>query len=479
MNKPNILIFGTGGLYLKLKDIIFSHYEVVAFYDNDTRKCGQYLDGRLIRHVDDGFPDDFQFVLVASMYFADIRAQLLAVGICDAKIKNIKFDRAIGRDVWFTKQELIHQKKKDIQEKMNGSLLIIINSLRAGGAERALINLLGLLAVRGIKTNVLSIYGGGVYSTQIMHPHVHIELFSPEDDINAALILNTAPEFYETLNGKYFDTVISFLEGPSTLLGTFISARKKIAWCHTNLKTYHWTSDFFSNDAVEQACYNKFDEIVFVSQSGLTGFCELYPDIKVHKSVIPNVFNASQIVELARGPVIFSGFTFITVGRLTAVKGFDRLIEAFADVCKRVTKEVNLVIVGTGEEYERLNSLVSSLALTERVTLMGYSENPYQYMSAADVYISSSHTEGQPLSIGEALILGLPVVATDNQGASDMLQHGDYGLLVDNSTDGLLSGMLRAVSDESFLSEYTARAIEGRTQFSHERIIDEFLAVID
>ncbi|HHQ4598828.1 TPA: glycosyltransferase [Aeromonas veronii] len=479
MSKSRILIFGTGGLYLRLKDIVFYYYDVVAFYDNDNRKRGQYLDGRIIRHVDDGFPDDFKYILVASMYFTDIRDQLLSAGVCESKIKNIKFDKLVGRGIWLSRQKFIDQKKKEVLDKTNGSLLIIINSLRAGGAERALINLLGLLAMRGITANVISIYGGGVYSTQIMQPHIHVELFPQDDDIDAALILNTSQEFYETIIGRCFDTVIAFLEGPSTLLGSLVSARKRIAWCHTNLKTYHWTSNFFVSDAAEQACYNKFDEIVFVSQSGLAGFCDLYPYIKARKSIIPNVFNSSQILELACSPVIFSGFTFISVGRLTAVKGFDRLIEAFSYVCKHVTKEVNLVIVGTGEEYGRLNAMVSSLELTERVTLMGYSENPYQYMSAADVYISSSHTEGHPLSIGEALILGLPVVATDNQGSSEMLQHGDYGLLVDNSVGGLLFGMLRAVSEESFLSEYTARAIDGRTQFSHERIIDEFLAVID
>ncbi|WDO03842.1 glycosyltransferase [Aeromonas allosaccharophila] len=479
MSKIRILIFGTGGLYLRLKDIVFSHYEVVAFYDNDTRKRGQYLDGREIRYVDDGFPDDFQFILVASMYFSDIRNQLLAAGICDAKIKNINFDKLIGRDLLVSKQTSIYRKKKEILEKMKGSLLVIINTLRAGGAERSLVNLLELLAARDVSVNVISLYGGGVYSSQINHPHVHVELFPPEEDIAGKLIVNTTPDFHEMVIDKSFDVVISFLEGHATLIGASISARKKIAWCHTNLKTYHWTSNFFASDAVEQACYNKFDEIVFVSQSGLTGFCELYPDIKVHKSVIPNVFNTSQIIELAREPVVFSGFTFISVGRLTAVKGFDRLIEAFADVCQRVAIEVDLVIIGTGEEHERLNALVSSLGLAARVTLMGYLENPYPYMSAADVYISASHTEGQPLSIGEALILGLPVIATDNQGTSDMLQHGDYGLLVENSVDGLLSGMLRAVNEESFLSEYIARAIEGRSQFSHEKIIKDFLSVID
>lgn len=478
MSKTKILIFGTGGLYHNLKKFIFSNYDVIAFYDNDITKQGQYLDGKIILHVDEELSDDYQFILVASMYFIDIRAQLLSKGIIDAKIKNIKFDILIGRQLWLSRRTLINKKKQDIIKNMKFPLLIIINSLRAGGAERALINLLELLGKRGTNANVISIYGGGVFSSQVMSPHVYIELFQPEDDVAAALILNTIPEFYETIISDYFDTVVSFLEGPATLLGSFVSARNRIAWCHTNLKTYHWTSNFFINKDAERNCYNKFDKIIFVSQSGLAGFCELYPDINVQKSVVPNIFNTQQIIKLANNKVSFSEFTFITVGRLTAVKGFERLIIAFSEACHLVSRKINLVIIGAGEDYERLTALIISLGLTQRVSLMGYADNPYQYMSAADVYISSSLTEGHPLSIGEALILGLPVVATDNNGSKNILHNGDYGLLIENSINGLLFGIVKAVNDENFLPEYAAKAIKGASQFSHEKIVDDFLAII-
>ena len=112
MRKPKILVFGTGGLYQCLKDFIFYYYDVVAFYDNDTTKRGMCLDGMIVRHVDEGFPDDYQFILVASMYFSEIRVQLIAAGICDDKIKNINFDKLIGRDLLASKQTIINQKKK-------------------------------------------------------------------------------------------------------------------------------------------------------------------------------------------------------------------------------------------------------------------------------------------------------------------------------------------------------------------------------
>jgi len=99
MFKAKAIVFGVGGLYLNLKDAIFSHYDVLALYDNDVTKRGKYLDGQFIHHIDDGFPDDYELILVVSMYFADIRVQLLEAGVCDAKIKNINFDRLIGRDL--------------------------------------------------------------------------------------------------------------------------------------------------------------------------------------------------------------------------------------------------------------------------------------------------------------------------------------------------------------------------------------------
>lgn len=480
MRKPKILVFGTGGLYQCLKDFIFYYYDVVAFYDNDTTKRGMCLDGMIVRHVDEGFPDDYQFILVASMYFSEIRVQLIAAGICDIKIKNINFDSLIGRAVWSSRHEKTMKNRELVRRGVSGSLLIVINSLRAGGAEKALVNLLDLLGKRNISVNVISIFGGGIYKSQIRSPHLCFELFSPEENAVAGIVLNTIPfdELYEDMLGLSFDTVIAFIEGPATLFCSNVPAKKRISWCHTNLNDYHWTKNFFPSYDSEMACYNVFDELIFVSPSGLKGFCELFPCVTVNKSVIPNVFNIEKIKSLATEKVHYPCFTFVSVGRLVDVKGFDRLINAFSKLCESVKIDIALIIIGDGDKKSALQIQIESLNIKNNVVLLGFVENPYKYIAAADVYVSSSHVEGQPLSIGEAMLLNKPIIATNNYGSNNILQCGEFGLLVENSTDGIFSGMCRAVTDKSFISEYSRRSGLSHEHFSSDEIIAKFIDLI-
>ncbi|MGY3858731.1 glycosyltransferase [Aeromonas intestinalis] len=482
MNKKKVVVFGTGGLYKYLKEIIFIQYDVLSIYDNDYTKKGTVVDGYTVSHIDDGLPEDYDYILVASMYFSEIKSQLIGLNVTDNQIKYIESDPLIGQVLWQSRKLIALDKRAAFREKIQGPLLIVINSLRSGGAERALVNLLRVLRDEGVIANVISIYGGGQYSRMICAPHNHIELFSSDEDIEARVLLRTISpgEIYESMLGLPFNTVIAFLEGPATLFCAHIPAENRIAWCHTDLGGYHWTKSFYYSDEDEGKCYSKFDELVFVSPSGLQGFCKLFPNVSVKKSIISNIFDIEQINNLATENVELPGsFNFVSVGRLTDIKGFDRLIDAFSKLCGILDGNVHLIIIGDGDARHRLSAQIDTLGLRERVTLVGFTDNPYKYINAADVYISSSHVEGQPLSIGEALILGKPVIATDNDGSNNILQKGEFGLLVENSTGGLLIGMLRAFRDDEFISEYTVRSRMSRKLFSHEKIICQFLKLIE
>jgi glycosyltransferase involved in cell wall biosynthesis len=117
------------------------------------------------------------------------------------------------------------------------------------------------------------------------------------------------------------------------------------------------------------------------------------------------------------------------VGRLTAQKAFDVLIEAFAEV--RRSKQVRLLILGEGEDRPMLERLIKRLQLDGDVELPGFVSNPYSYMAHAGVFVLSSRWEGLPTVLVEAMSLGTPVVATDcPSGPREILQGGQYGQLV-------------------------------------------------
>ncbi|MEA3077050.1 MAG: hypothetical protein QOF60_1958 [Actinomycetota bacterium] len=154
--------------------------------------------------------------------------------------------------------------------------------------------------------------------------------------------------------------------------------------------------------------------------------------------------------ELPKGRVIVGA-----VGRLTPEKGFDDLLRAAAGV-----PDIAVVIVGTGPDGERLASLGQSLGIADRLTLTGWVLDSREYLCAYDVLALPSHVEGFPLVTLEALLAGIPVIASDVGGVSEAVRHDDTGLLIQpRDVDGLRAALLRTVGDLP-----AARALAARGQ---------------
>jgi len=117
------------------------------------------------------------------------------------------------------------------------------------------------------------------------------------------------------------------------------------------------------------------------------------------------------------------------VGRLSRQKDFATLVRAFAQV--RRTRAARLMILGQGEERDRLEVLARELGVADDVALPGFVANPYAYMSRVAVVVLSSQWEGLPAVLIESLALGTPVVSTDcESGPREILRAGADGPLV-------------------------------------------------
>lgn len=111
----------------------------------------------------------------------------------------------------------------------------------------------------------------------------------------------------------------------------------------------------------------------------------------------------------------------ISVGRLTAPKGYLDLIEAFG-LIREEFPDARLIIAGRGEEKENLEKRIAEYGLDGRVTLLGERSDVPALLAAGDLYISASHWEGMPISILEAMSAGLPVIATRVGGVPEILE---------------------------------------------------------
>jgi glycosyltransferase involved in cell wall biosynthesis len=144
----------------------------------------------------------------------------------------------------------------------------------------------------------------------------------------------------------------------------------------------------------------------------------------------------------------FAGKTVVTVGRLVAWKGIDRLMRTVASL-----PAVRLIIVGDGPEMASLKRLAGDLELGERVIFTGQvsPKEVRQHLCASDFFVLNSTYEGLPHIVLEAMEAGIPVIATDVGGTGEIVQHEVNGLLIPPRDDeALRSSIVRLLhnSDE-------------------------------
>jgi glycosyltransferase involved in cell wall biosynthesis len=179
-----------------------------------------------------------------------------------------------------------------------------------------------------------------------------------------------------------------------------------------------------------------------------------------------------------------SSFVVGAVGRLEAEKGFDILIRSVHALIAR-DLDVRLVIVGEGGERKKLKDLAIELGIADRVLLPGWQADVRNYFEAMDVFALSSHREGLPNVLLEAMALQVPVVATRVNGVPRLVQDGRNGFLVEpGDWQGLataLAGLLKNSALREVFAIAARRLVETRYSFATrmerlKRIYDELLS---
>jgi glycosyltransferase involved in cell wall biosynthesis len=163
------------------------------------------------------------------------------------------------------------------------------------------------------------------------------------------------------------------------------------------------------------------------------------------------------------------------MGRLIQVKGFDRLLSAFKQLAD-THPDWELVILGEGELRPELERQRTQLGLADRVHLPGFSDNPFLILRAAKLFVMTSHSEGFPYALLEAMSCGLPAVAMDcESGPREIIRPGVDGLLVaDGDVDSLAAALDRLMTNEPERQTLAARAAEVLDRFGLEKIITQW-----
>lgn len=164
----------------------------------------------------------------------------------------------------------------------------------------------------------------------------------------------------------------------------------------------------------------------------------------------------------------------VAAGRLAPWKGFSDLIEAMKLLAGR--KNLRLAILGDGPLKAELQKQIDDANLHHAVKLLGYVENPLKYFSKADIFVLSSHVEGLPNVLVEAMMCGCTPVATDcPTGPREVLHGGKYGYLVPVRDPSAMADAMARALDNPLPNHFLAEAIQP---FAQETVLKRHFEVL-
>ena len=140
--------------------------------------------------------------------------------------------------------------------------------------------------------------------------------------------------------------------------------------------------------------------------------------------------------------------------------------------------DYSFIIVGGGDLAYDLKKYISNHNL-KNVILTGFSSNPFNYLLASDIFLSTSFREGHPISILEAMSTALPIIATDVTGNKDTIVHGKSGFFYQLGCINQASSYIDMLVEDPFLRRRIGKEsfAQQRKLFSSEAMISTYLKI--
>jgi len=210
----------------------------------------------------------------------------------------------------------------------------------------------------------------------------------------------------------------------------------------------------------------KFDKFVVLTKED-AGYWGNLPNLEVIPNAAPNI-QATSYDSFSR--------RVIAVGRLDYQKGFDRLIDAWALIPEGLRGEWTLDIFGQGEWEDMLEDRIKQLGISSSAKINNPVKDIYDEYSASSFIDMSSHYEGMPMVLLEAMSCGLPGICFDFKcGPKDIIRDGQNGLIVpEGDVKALAKAMEKIMLDNSLRNRMSEEALKTCSDYSEERVMERW-----
>lgn len=366
-------------------------------------------------------------------------------------------------------------------------IVILINSLESGGAERVVSNLLNLWAEE-YECYLILIHNYKFY--EIDSKVKIISLDEPKELTGFVKLLRLhilAYKLSKIIKTYKFDNMISFLTRANyinVLSNIFIKHQTIINERTMPSLQYSHGLNGKINRFLIKYLYPKADLCLSNSHGNMM---DLKNNFNVTKlAYIYNPFNLEMIDKMSKEEVEIKKkrFTFVTVGRLNHGKNHRLIIDAINDI------DADLWIIGDGELKEEIKKYIEVQKLEDKIYLLGKKQNPFSFLSKADCFIFASNHEGFPNVLVEALACGLPIISTDCQSGpreilapnsdvsfqlKDNIELTEYGILTPiKDIENMKKAINMIINDENLQNNYQNKAKKRANDFKIEKIIEQY-----
>lgn len=354
---------------------------------------------------------------------------------------------------------------------MAGTIALYISSMRKGGAERVIANLAEYFDHKGYQVVLVTTHR---MEEEYTVPNAVKRLISEpaEAELQGGRIHNFLARFRKLRSiwkQEQPDVIVSFI-GKNNMMAILTSLGLDIP---VAVSVRGEPSEEYYNGLLRLAA-----KVLFRLADGVilqTKHCmDFFPAAIRKKAVIlknpVNPLFFRKPYEGTRENVI------VSVGRVDANKNHEMLIRAFAKIADEFADH-KLIIYGDGEKRKELIALTEEMGVEERISLPGSIDNVADAIYKTRVFVLSSNTEGMPNTLIEAMLMGLPVIATDCPcgGPAQLIEHKVNGILTPVGDVGRMQESLRYVLEDLQRAEQMGkRARELSIDYRVDTVLGEW-----
>jgi glycosyltransferase involved in cell wall biosynthesis len=287
-------------------------------------------------------------------------------------------------------------------------------------------------------------------------------------------IFRAAPKIRKILDNYNIDILISCgeLVGLLGVLSTFSKKTKLVYWSHTSFKAIqavklksisNQITAFFSELVI---CLTKSDEGNYRKKTFARRIVQLYNPIDKQLENIRTTYDPKSN-------------KIISVGRLTAVKNFELLV----DVAKKVLEkhpEFSWHIFGSGERKENIAQKIIENRLEDKLILMGQHNNIYEIYNSYAMMVMTSRFEGFPMTLLEGMAFKLPLISFDiPTGPNEIIKNEINGYLIEPfDVDEMAKKICLLIENNSLRQEFSSNNLKLIGEFNLESIVDKWVSLI-